>query len=83
MVLSEAAVVTVGGLMGGALVAWGLSVMLVKVLTGVFDPPPSAIAVPIGYLGVAVLTVVAALTVAAIAGAHTSTRPAVEELREL
>jgi putative ABC transport system permease protein len=83
LVLSEAAVVTVGGLMGGALVAWGLSVMLVKVLTGVFDPPPSAIAVPIGYLGVAVLTVVAALTVAAIAGAHTSTRPAVEELREL
>jgi len=83
LVLSEAAVVTIGGLAGGALVAWGLSVMLVKVLTGVFDPPPSVIAVPVGYLGVAVLAVLAALTAAALAGARTSTRPAVEELREI
>ena len=30
LVLSEAAVVTIGGLAGGALVAWGLSVMLSK-----------------------------------------------------
>ncbi len=75
--------VTVGGLAGGALVAWGLSVMLVKVLTGVFDPPPSVIAVPVAYLGVAVLAVLAAITAAALAGARTSTKPAVEELREL
>jgi putative ABC transport system permease protein len=83
LVLSEAAVVTIGGLAGGALVAWGLSVMLVKVLTGVFDPPPSVIAVPAGYLAVAVLAILAALMAAALAGARTSTRPAVEELREL
>jgi putative ABC transport system permease protein len=83
LVLAEAAVVTVGGLAGGALVAWGLSVMLVKVLTGVFDPPPSVIAVPVAYLGVAVLAVLAAITAAALAGARTSTKPAVEELREL
>jgi putative ABC transport system permease protein len=83
LVLSEAAVVTAGGLAGGALVAWGLSVMLVKVLTGVFDPPPSVIAVPVGYLGIAVFAVVAALTTAALAAARTSTRPPVEELREL
>ena len=83
LVLSEAAVVTIGGLSGGALVAWGLSVMLVKVLTGVFDPPPSVIAVPVGYLGIAVVAVVAALTAAAFAAARTSTRPPVEELREL
>jgi putative ABC transport system permease protein len=83
LVLSEAAVVTIGGLAGGALVAWGLSVMLVKVLTGVFDPPPSVIAVPVGYLAVAVLAILAALMAAALAGARTSTRPAVEELREL
>ena len=62
--------------------AWGLSVMLVKLLTGVFDPAPSVIAVSVGYVGVAVLAVVAAMA-AALASAHTSTRPAVEELREL
>jgi putative ABC transport system permease protein len=83
LVLSEAAVVTAGGLAGGALVAWGLSVMLVKVLTGVFDPPPSAIALPVDYLGAAVLAVLAALAAAALTGARASTRPAVEELREL
>jgi putative ABC transport system permease protein len=83
LVLSEAAVVTIGGLAGGALVAWGLSVMLVKVLTGVFDPPPSVIAVPVGYLAIAVLGVLVAQTAAAFAGARSSTRPAVEELREL
>ena len=74
---------TIGGLAGGALVAWGLSVMLVELLTGVFDPAPSVIAVSVGYVGVAVLAVVAALMAAALASAHTSTRLAVEELREL
>ena len=73
---------TIGGL-GGALVAWGLSVMLVKLLTGVFDPAPSVIAVSVGYVGVAVLALVAALMTAALASAHMSARLAVEELREL
>jgi hypothetical protein len=75
--------VTIGGLAGGALVAWELSVMLVELLTAVFDPAPSVIAVSVGYVGVAVLAVVAALMVAALASAHTSARLAVEELREL
>ena len=57
--------------------------MLVKVLTGVFDPAPSVIAVSVGYVGVAVLAVAAALMAAALASAHTSARPAVQELREL
>ena len=82
LVLSEAAVVSAGGLAGGALVAWGLSVMLVKVLTGIFDPPPSVIAVPLGYLSIAVAAVLAALTAAALGSTRASARPAVEELRE-
>ena len=57
--------------------------MLVKVLTGVFDPPPSNIAVPAAYLTGTVLTVVIALAVAAGFSARTSTKPAVEELRDL
>jgi hypothetical protein len=79
---SEAAVATIGGL-GRALVAGGLSVMLVMLLTGVFDPAPSVIAVSVGYVGVAVLALVAALMAAALASAHASARLAVEELREL
>jgi putative ABC transport system permease protein len=83
LVLSEAALVTAGGLAGGTVIAWGLSQMLVKVLTGVFDPPPSSIAVPAGYLSITVLAVLAAITAAAVASARTSTRPPVEELRDL
>jgi putative ABC transport system permease protein len=75
--------VTIGGVLGGALIAWALSEMLVKVLTGVFDPPPSAIAVPWGYLTATVVTVLVALAAAAALSARASTRPAVEELRDL
>ncbi|MFD7154176.1 ABC transporter permease [Kribbella sp. NPDC059898] len=83
LVLSEALAVTVGGLIGGALVAWGLSGMLIKVLTGVFDPPPSTAAVPWPYLSATLVVAVAAIAVGALASAQRSTRPAVEELREL
>jgi putative ABC transport system permease protein len=57
--------------------------MLIKVLTGIFDPPPSVIAVPWGYLSITVVAVAAAMAVAAIVSARASTRPAVEELRDL
>ncbi len=83
LVLSEAAVMTLGGLTGGAFIGWALSQMLVKVLTGVFDPPPATIAIPWPYLGVTVLAAVAAIVAAALNSARRSTRPAVEELREL
>jgi hypothetical protein len=57
--------------------------MLVKVLTGVFDPPPSAIAVPWPYLTVTVAVAVGAIIAGALTSARGSSRPAVEELREL
>ena len=81
LVLAEAAVVAIGGLVGGAAISWALSHMLVKVLTGVFDPPPSAISVPFGYLTITVAAVIVALGAAGLASARASTRPAVEELR--
>ncbi len=83
LVLSEAAAVTLAGLAGGAVIAWALSRMLVTVLTGVFDPPPSVIAVPWAYLGATLLAVLFAVTVAALTGARRTTRPAVEDLRDL
>ncbi|MCM2416726.1 FtsX-like permease family protein [Streptomyces sp. RKAG293] len=83
LVLSEAAAVLTGGVLGGAVIAWALSQMLVKVLTGVFDPPPSTVAVPWQYLGLTLLITMTALAAAALAAARASHRPAVEELREL
>ncbi|MFF9128258.1 FtsX-like permease family protein [Streptomyces sp. NPDC014889] len=83
MVLTEAVVLTAGGLAGGALIGWALSEMLVKVLTGVFDPPPSALAVPSGYLTLTAAAAVAAVLAAALNGVRRARRPAVEELRDL
>ncbi|MES0157859.1 ABC transporter permease [Mesorhizobium sp. M0018] len=65
------------GLLSGFLTAW----MLVKLLTGVFDPPPEALSIPWGYLGV-VLGLVAASVVAAVLSARPSSGRDAEHLRD-
>jgi putative ABC transport system permease protein len=57
--------------------------MLVKVLTGVFDPPPDALAIPWGYLVTVVAITVGAVVAAGAATLRALRRPAIEELREL
>lgn len=83
MVLSEAAVVAVGGTIAGIVLGWLLSQMLVSVLTGVFDPPPAALTVPWTYLiatgAIAIGTVVAG----AIWSARRAQTPAIEAIRDL
>ncbi|MGW1290253.1 FtsX-like permease family protein [Streptomyces sp. NPDC002586] len=83
MVLTEALLLAVAGLAGGALIGWALSEMLVKVLTGVFDPPPATLAVPSGYLALTALAALAAVLTAALNGIRRTRRPAIEELRDL
>ncbi|MFJ3715383.1 FtsX-like permease family protein [Streptomyces sp. NPDC090057] len=83
MVLTEALLLAAGGLAGGALIGWALSEMLVKVLTGVFDPPPASLAVPGGYLALSAGAAVVAVLAAALNGIRSAGRPAVEELRDL
>ncbi|HMC08838.1 MAG TPA: ABC transporter permease [Actinomycetota bacterium] len=81
-VWSEAAFVTLGGMALGALAGWGLSHALVKILTGVFDPPPQNLAVPWTYLaGLAV--VVGAAWAASRANLAAARRPALELIRDL
>ncbi|WP_427925039.1 ABC transporter permease [Streptomyces sp. cg40] len=83
MVLTEALLLTAGGLAGGAVIGWALSEMLVKVLTGVFDPPPASLSVPSGYLVLTAGAAMAAVLAAALNGIRSAGRPAVEELRDL
>ncbi|HEV7885950.1 MAG TPA: FtsX-like permease family protein, partial [Acidimicrobiales bacterium] len=81
---SEAAVLGgLGGLLGvGG--GWVLAHMLVKVLTGVFDPPPAALAVPWRYLFFFAVVSGAALVAALrLAERATTRRPAIELLRDL
>jgi putative ABC transport system permease protein len=82
-VWSEAGFVTVGGLLLGALGGWILAEMLVKVLTGVFDPPPAALAVPWRYLGTVALVTIGAIGVAAFAAVRDARTPTIAALREL
>ena len=61
LILVEALTIAVSGVIAGALLGWLLSQMLVSVLTGVFDPPPAALAAPWGYLAATGATAVGAI----------------------
>jgi len=82
-VWAEALFVTVGGLLIGTVIAWALSEMLVKVLAGVFDPPPSALSVPWTYLALVGGATVTAVITAALSAIRSASRQSVSVLREL
>jgi putative ABC transport system permease protein len=80
---SEGRMLLAGGLVSGAVVGTVIGYMLVKVLNGIFDPPPDHLVVPTGYLAVLGITVVSAgLAVLAIAGRYAA-RAGPSELRDL
>ena len=82
-VWSEAIFVTLGGLVLGAVAGWALAEMLVKVLTGVFDPPPASLAVPWSYLAAFVATAIGAVVVAAGGAIRSTSRAPIAVLRDL
>jgi putative ABC transport system permease protein len=83
LVLSEAVVVVVSGLVLGAAAGWALSEMLVKVLTGVFDPPPAHLAVPWTYLAAVGLAACGAVAAATAVVIGQTNRPPIATLREV
>jgi putative ABC transport system permease protein len=82
-VWGEAAFVAGFGIALGAAIAGTITVILIKVLTGVFDPPPDSLAVPAGYLMVMLAVVAAAIATAGVATLRALRLPAIEELRDL
>ena len=82
-VWAEAVVVGLGGLVVGAVGGWALSLMLVKVLTGVFDPPPAHLAIPFGYLATVVVVGAVATVVAGRWALRSTRRPRLDLLRDL
>jgi len=67
------------GAVGGAL----LSQALVKILTGVFDPPPDVLAVPWSYLIIATAVGVGAVVVAAALAVREASEPQLSVLRDV
>ncbi|TDD81935.1 ABC transporter permease [Actinomadura darangshiensis] len=82
-VWAEVTLILTGAAAFGTLIGWALSNMLVKVLTGVFDPPPDHLAVPWAYLAAVATTAVAAMLAAALIALHAARRPPLSVLRDL
>jgi putative ABC transport system permease protein len=82
-VWGESAFVTVGGLLLGAVIGAALTRMLIKVLTGVFDPPPDFLSIPWTYLGGVLGLTIGAVVIAGMLTLRALRRPAIEELRDL
>jgi putative ABC transport system permease protein len=60
-----------------------LTQTLVKVLTGVFDPPPSAITVPWPYLAGLSMLIVACLAIVTVGAVRVSGRNLLPTIRRL
>lgn len=78
---SECLVMFLGGCISGTLLGIGITQMLVKVLTGVFDPPPEFLAVPWSYLIILTVTAVVSAILAVYIVKMIAKRPVLEELR--
>jgi putative ABC transport system permease protein len=82
-VWSEALFVSVGGVFFGAITGWGVSYILVKVLTGVFDPPPTHLVVPWLYLSFVVIIAGVAVLLAGTRALHLDRHSSLTILRDL
>jgi putative ABC transport system permease protein len=82
-VVSEACVLVVCGLLGGAAMGALLSQVLVKALTGVFDPPPASVTVPWAYLVATAATAIVTIGAVSAATVRAARRSPASVLREL
>lgn len=79
---SEGLLVVIGGVVFGTLSGAATAWMLVKLLTGVFDPPPESLSIPWIYLGIVLFLMVSAVA-AAVLAARPSPGHDAEYLRDL
>ncbi len=80
---SEGLLILLGGSSFGIVIGFGVAQMLVKLLTGVFDPPPDFLSVP--WTSLLLLTVAASLSigVAVFVTQKSSHRIGIEVLRDI
>jgi putative ABC transport system permease protein len=81
LIASEATYVTIGGLIAGGFGGWLMSEMLVKVLNGVFDPPPSTLAIPVAYLVAVAAAMVVGVVMAVLRGSRSAASTPISVLR--
>ncbi len=79
----EGLTILVGGGATGFILGFGIAEMLVKVLTGAFDPPPEHLSVPWGYLALLVAAAAASTLVAVNVVRKVAGHKVLEELRNI
>lgn len=79
----EGTLVFVGGAVLGLATGTLIATILVKVLQGVFDPPPETISVPWAYLGTAVAVGLVAMTIAVLNALREVQIDPLQRLKEL
>jgi putative ABC transport system permease protein len=57
--------------------------VIVRILTGVFDPPPERLTIPTGYLLALLVATVGAVVVAGVVTLASLQRPVLERIRDL
>ncbi|HEX8012553.1 MAG TPA: FtsX-like permease family protein [Casimicrobiaceae bacterium] len=80
---SEAWLLYLAGALVGTATGFALAWMLVKLLTGAFDPPPEALSVPWAYLAALAAVALASVAVAVLGGLRETRVPAVQRMREI
>jgi putative ABC transport system permease protein len=80
---AEAVFVVAVGIVLGGLIGWGIAEVLVKILTGVFDPPPSGLTIPWRYLGVALSATLGATLLGGSGALRAVRKPLTDVLRDL
>jgi putative ABC transport system permease protein len=77
---AEAGTIIFGGLLGGAVLGIAVAAVLVKVLTGVFDPPPETLTIPWAYLGALAALAVAATVIVVLWNRSAADRGAINRM---
>lgn len=80
---AEGALISVGGLLFGLISGVSISWMLVKLLTGVFDPPPETLSIPWAYVLATLTTVLVSIFAAVAVAIRRSRHNSVFGLRDL
>ena len=80
---TEGLIILITGLVLGFATGFGIAKMLVKVLAGVFDPPPQALTIPWGYLVMLIVAGALSMIVAVVIARVVSERKAVQALRTI
>ena len=83
MVWTEMCLVLVGGIVGGGLLGWIVAQLLIRMLTGVFDPPPDTTVVPFAYLAAVVLLTIITAGLASLYVVVSSRRAVIPVIRGL